>query len=160
MKARKPPAAIFAGQSPEQRKASRAWWASLNEPAKLEFEQMWDSRSENTALYGSCNEGAIEWHELPIELRGALIDDENDREHKQFKQQLLEYISNHEDVRFFLVNKHFHICRAHPAARDVIRSGLLPVTFSCPVGDEQCPMRKILDACPGRSVRLSPALCS
>jgi hypothetical protein len=144
--------------SDEERARTITWWSTLNEDAQIEFEQMWDARSDETALYGTCENGNIAWHELPIELKGALVDEENDREHRQFKQQLLEYISNHEDVQFFLVEHKFHICRAHAGARAVIRVGELASTFVCPAETSDCPMLAILKASGGKSVRLSPAI--
>lgn len=158
MKRGSPPQTILAGLSPSERAKTTEWWATLNEQSRTEFLQLWDTRSDDTGLYGTVDDGKIEWHELPIELRGMPIDTENDVEHKQFKQQLLEYISNHEDVQFFLVDKRLHICRSHSGAREVIRSGFLPSSFVCPASDEGCPMRQILSACPGQSVLLAPAL--
>jgi hypothetical protein len=146
------------GLDEEEVARTMRWWATLSEDARLEFVQMWDARTDDTALCGTSDNGSITWHEVPIELRGALIDEENDREHKQAKSQLLEYISNHEDIQFFLLEKRFHICRAHTAARDVIRGGMLRADFECPVDEASCPMRAILNACPGRSIALRPSL--
>ncbi len=158
MTERPPPSDMLDPLTDEERSRTITWWGTLNDAARVEFEQMWDARSEDTALYGTCEEGNIAWHELPIELRGALLDEENDKEHRQFKQQLLEYISNHEEVQFFLVEHKFHICRSHPGAREVIRSGLLPSGFVCPADSAACPMAAILGAAAGKSVRLSPVL--
>jgi hypothetical protein len=155
---RAPPDDLLAPLNDEERARTTAWWSTLNDDAQLEFARMWDERADDTALFGTCADGDITWHEIPIELRGALIDEENDIEHKQAKQQLLEYIANHEEIHFFLVDRQFHICRAHPVARDVIRAGHLPADFVCPVDEASCPMRTILAACPGRSVRLVPAI--
>lgn len=155
---REPPNDLLAPLNAEERARTTAWWSTLNDEAQLEFARMWDERSDDTALFGTCDDGDITWHQIPIELRGALLDDENDVEHKQAKQQLLEYIANHEEIQFFLVDRKFHICRAHPIARDVIRAGHLPADFVCPVDEAACPMKNILAACPGRAVRLVPAL--
>ncbi len=158
MSARLPPADMVDQLSDEERARTISWWSSLNEGAQVEFEQMWDARSEDTALYGTCENGNIAWHDLPIELKGSLLDEENDREHRELKQQLLEYISNHEEVQFFLVEHKFHICRAHPGARAALRAGELASTFVCPAENSDCPMLAILRASGGRSVGLSPAL--
>lgn len=155
---RLPPVGMVDALSEEERTRTVAWWSTLNEAAQAEFEQMWDARSEDTALYGTCEDGNIAWHELPIELKGALIDEENDREHRELKHQLLEYISNHEDVQFFLVDRKFHICRSHEGARSVIRCGELASSFVCPVEASACPMMAILGASGGKAVKLSPAV--
>lgn len=153
-----PPPEMLEGLDDAERHRTTTWWSTLNAEAKAEFVQLWDARADDTALYGTTVDGRLTWHELPIELRGALIDEENDREHKELKSQLREYISNHEDIQFFLVDKRFHICSAHAAARAVIRDGVLPRSFVCPVNPATCPMHNILQACPGRSVALTVQL--
>jgi hypothetical protein len=158
MKNASPPAALLAGQSEAERQRTAVWWRTIDAESQAEFLQAFDSRADRTDFYGLVEDGKIRWHELPIELRGALSDDENDVEHRQFKQQLLEYISKHEDVQFFLVDRKLHICRAHPAARAAIQSGVIPAAFVCPLADADCPMRHIIDHCGGRSVRLSPVV--
>ncbi|MGE0548794.1 MAG: hypothetical protein AB7O24_23960 [Kofleriaceae bacterium] len=152
------PAALAQGIAESARERTEAWWMSLPEGIRAELVQLCDERAEATGWYGSVVDGELHWHELPIELRGALVDEENDPEHRMFKQQLLEYISNHEEVQFFLADGSFHICRAHPAARAVICSGLLPARFECPIADQACPMRTIIAAAGGRSVTLSVGL--
>lgn len=49
--------------------------------------------------------------------------------------------------------KTFHVCVAHPAARDVVRCGHLRASFTCPLANAACPMRVILDDAPGCDVR-------
>jgi hypothetical protein len=70
-----------------------------------------------------------------------------------------EYLVNHDIV--LDDGRRFHICSAHPQARQVLASGLLPAGFRCPIGRDECPMRAILAVSPGRHVRLAlaPAIC-
>ncbi|MEM1030925.1 MAG: hypothetical protein AAF928_04235 [Myxococcota bacterium] len=136
-----------------------AWWRRLSHEAQLEFVQCWDARTDDTAFHGVSRDGDIEWHELPIELRGRLVDDENRVDDRLARQQLLEFVNNQEEVQFFLVDRQFHICRQHPGARACLRSGLIPKGFRCErsnAGD--CPMMQILEAADGRSVELHPRI--
>ena len=152
-----PPEALFFGQSEVERKRTVEWWSGLGPESQAEFLRAFDSRADRTDLYGRIENGRIRWHELPIELRGGLIDEENDSEHRMFKAQLLEYISNHEDVQFFFVEKKLHICRAHSEARAAIQAGEIPNAFVCPLQDANCPMRRIVDLA-GGAVTLTPVL--
>jgi hypothetical protein len=153
-----PPTDLLAPLSAGARERAAAWWANLTPTARVEFVQLWDARTDDTALYGTCEDGQLVWHELPIELRGTIVDVDDDDDHQAQKQQLLEYIGNHEDVQFFLVERRLHICRAHAAARAVISTGMLPADFVCPAAAGACPMASILAASGGRAVRLTPAL--
>jgi hypothetical protein len=57
-------------------------------------------------------------------------------------------------VHRVIVVRTFHICSAHRAARAVLRAGFIPADFTCPLASAACPMRKLLDRAPGKSVRL------
>lgn len=155
-----PPEDLLAPLSDHARARATAWWAGLSPTARAEFVQLWDTRTDDTALYGACEDGRLVWHELPIELRGTIVDTDDDDDHQAQKQQLLEYIANHEDVQFFLVERRLHICRAHAGARAVITAGLLRSDFVCPAKDVACPMATILGASGGGAVRLAPALAA
>ena len=71
---------------------------------------------------------------------GQQIDAETERENRLWTQQLAEYVNAHEEVGFFLQERHFHICRAHAAARAVIERGTIPAGFSCPRTAADCPL--------------------
>jgi hypothetical protein len=64
-----------------------------------------------------------------------------------------EYLVNHEI--YIDDGPRFHICTAHPDARAAAAAGHIPAAFRCPRGETECPMRTLLDLCPGRDVRLS-----
>jgi hypothetical protein len=57
---------------------------------------------------------------------------------------LYEWIVGHEYA--FIQARTFHICTRH------LFTELAP-SFVCPFAESGCPMRAMLDACPGRSVR-------
>jgi len=64
-----------------------------------------------------------------------------------------EYLVNHEI--YIDDGPTYHICSAHPEARAVLTAGRIPKGFRCPRGEEVCPMRALLDQCPGHDVQLS-----
>lgn len=66
-----------------------------------------------------------------------------------------QYLVNHELV--LDSGRTFHICSAHPEARAVVSSGLVPATFRCPRGAEDCPMRRLLREQPGCDLQLGHA---
>jgi hypothetical protein len=71
-----------------------------------------------------------------------------------FPVDLYEYLVNHEVSLSELDGPKVHICTAHEAAARVARAGLIPATFSCPLGRSECPMRRVLALGGGRSLRL------
>jgi len=66
-----------------------------------------------------------------------------------------EYLVNHELT--LDDGRTFHICSAHPEARAVLASGLVPSTFRCPRGAAACPMQALLSESPSCDVRLAVA---
>src|SRR5689334_2088712 len=79
------------------------------------------------------------WRDQPLELVAMPVDAEAATEHEAWTDQLREYIDGHEEIGFFLQERRFHICRAHPAARRVIATGTIPAGFTCPRAHAACP---------------------
>ena len=48
----------------------------------------------------------------------------------------------------------FHLCTRHPTARATLAAGHIPADFACPFASADCPMRKLVDATSGSSLRL------
>lgn len=140
----------------EDRTKTLGWWETLHPDAQLEFTQCWDQRNDDTALHGISRDGRIEWHPLPIELHGRIVDDDHRIDDGLARRQLLEYINGHEEIQFFLTMRTFHICRSHPGARACLRSGVIPKDFHCEQHHPDCPMRAVLAHANGRSVELVP----
>jgi hypothetical protein len=132
------------------------WWAALPVEVQSECARLCDPRSEDTAWSGAG--ATLEWHELPIQLKGRLVDEETRRETRMYKQELFDYIVNHEEVQFFLEERKFHICHNDPVARAILESGFLPASFRCPLERGDCPMRTVLKAARGKSIELTPGI--
>lgn len=133
------------------------WWATLSRARQAELHRLWDPRREDIGW--TKPEEGLDWEALPIRLQGRTEEDpELGREGRLMKRQLLEFILNHEEIAFFLEERHFHICRRHRQARAVLAKGVLPAGFRCSLRGEDCPMRAISKAADERAVliRLRP----
>ena len=140
--------------TPAQALAAEQWWEGLSARTRADFSLMWDQRAEDSALYGFVDGDELVWRELPLELVGEFIEpDSAPFSHDELQQQLLEFVNNHEEIEFFIVERKFHICRAHAAARQIVADGILPADFSCPLSSDDCPMRRLLALEPGKSLR-------
>ncbi|MDX2088361.1 MAG: hypothetical protein SFX73_10950 [Kofleriaceae bacterium] len=68
-------------------------------------------------------------------LVGLLVDDACELE--TWRDELREYVQNHEDLVFHLEERTWHICRAHPVAHAVVATGVVPAGVTC--GNRTCP---------------------
>lgn len=117
------------------RAALRSWRATLPAPARV-----------GLALRS--------WRDQPLTLIGAPVDAEVAHDDALARTSLLEYINSHEEVGFYLQERYFHICRAHAAARRVVRAGVIPAGFVCPRRASSCPFAAAAAMVPGQAVRL------
>jgi hypothetical protein len=135
----------------------RRWRIRLPPDERDELGRLLDRRADHVFHQATVSDGCSEWHELPIVLLGQQIDVETERENRLWTQQLAEYVNAHEEVGFFLQERHFHICRAHAAARAVIERGTIPAGFSCPRAAADCPFASAGALVSGARVDLVPA---
>ena len=136
---------------PNANDSIRDWWLRLSDDEKTELLTSWDDRAEQTSL----SFDGTEWQELPIQLRGFFaVDPLAKIENEMWTEQLQEWVTSHDDVVFFLEERKFHICRAHPKARRVLETGVVPATFACPLGRQRCPLASAVR--PGCSIVLEP----
>lgn len=94
------------------------------------------------------------WRDQPLTLIGAPVDAELAHDAARWTTDLIEYINGHEEVGFYLQERRFHICRAHAAARRVVRAGVIPGGFTCPRRAADCPFATAAACVPGQAVRL------
>jgi len=137
------------------------WWASLRVRERRELRALSDPRAE------SCQhqrvqraDGSAAWYGLPIRVKGRFVDSPNsapdlEDEEGTFPVDLYEYLLSHGliavEARVYLV------CTRERAAREALRTGHLRADFTCPLARPDCPMRRLLDLAPGRSLRLQRA---
>jgi hypothetical protein len=129
--------------------------SGLSKTAQLEFQQLWDTRRDDTGLYGARHaDGSVEWKQLPIETRGLIIEGRVDGSSHDWNDELYEYLINHPESVVILAGRQFHVCRAHAHARAVSRNGIIPPDFDCPLSNQACPLRTLCNAA-GGAVMLS-----
>jgi hypothetical protein len=143
------PPALTHGLSPADRALADRWWSALDDTSRHAIRALTDRRLDSIAL--AATEG--EWHDLSIELR-AHIDPEDDT----WCDDLIEYINGHPEVALHLEERRFHICHAHRAAREVIATGRVPATFTCPVANDRCPFKEASSLASGRPLVLTAIL--
>ncbi len=94
----------------------------------------------------------------PVLVQLEVLEVDDDAERREDWKNHLEYFLEHDGIGFFADEPRlFHICRRHTAARAVVRSGILPPGFDCPLGRAgACPMRHV--GASGRAVRFTPVV--
>lgn len=119
------------------------WWGSLSPEQRAECRALW----RETAAQGRS----------PVVVQLEVVEAHDETEQHDDWRNHFEYFLQHDGVGFFAEEPRvFHICRRHATARAVVRSGVLPAGFSCPLGRAgACPLRRIGDAA-GRAVRFTP----
>ena len=129
------------------RDVASAWWAGLS-PA---------GRDEVVAL---CDPGRDHFFgptaEAPGVVGGRFVPHDDAWGFAEWGPDWFDHLMEHPEVMLadVVVTRTFHICTREPAARDAAAAGHLPADFACPLASPGCPMRRLLDAAPGRSLRL------
>jgi len=136
--------------------AIERWWRALDATSQRAVRALCDERGEDVA--SMFDEVTHEWHTLPIVLRGHFVDPEDARESEAGTTDLLEYIDAHPEIAFWLEERRYHICRAHPAARALLTQRQVPSTFECPFGHTSCPYKRATANANGRTLVLTPHL--
>jgi hypothetical protein len=144
-----PPALVGSVGETEHGKLE-SWWDGLDET----------SRNAITELCSGGGDIALErdWFGVSIELHGRFIDPEDALEQEMWTEDLIEYINNRPEMRFHLEERRFHICRAHAAAREIVRTGVIHGHFTCPAANDACPFEAASDLGDGRALVLVPSL--
>jgi hypothetical protein len=146
------PSTLRQGLSSERLVETQLWWEGLSNEEQGELHWLCHREQVRIARTVSKEGGVLRWEKLPIWLEGKAMEQAEIEDEQLAFQTLYEFITNHEDIQFFLAERHFHICRSHFQAREVLRKGVLPVDFACPLRDRNCPMRAIGDAAGKTSV--------
>jgi hypothetical protein len=111
----------------------------LNESARGDVLELWSAASVNDP----CR----------VHVTAEFVDEkdqENDPE--LWHDDFYEYLINHEVI--IESYKGPHICTAEPEARAAAKAGFIPADFTCPIENQDCLMRGILEPAQGKSVRL------
>ncbi|HEY8505756.1 MAG TPA: hypothetical protein VIL46_14320 [Gemmataceae bacterium] len=157
------PGGIVRAVPEDARPAVQRWWASLPEAERQEVASLWDERREVYFFAPQANDAgrADDWEQVPAVAGGRFVPHDDSVRMEEWLEDWQEYVSGHEELvllpRVVVVFRTFHICRAEPAAREVVASGLLPAGFRCPAAAEDCPMRRVQRVAPNQGLHLAPA---
>ena len=151
------PAQLLNGLSEAQAGAVRRFWNDLDPAARADLALLYDERNETCKYLRTEGPGKkTRWWKLPVRVEGRFVVRADPEPRDLFPSlDFYEYLINHEVYLHELDGTRHHICSAHERARETLRAGLIPATFSCPLAKEGCPMRKLLDVAQGRSIALS-----
>lgn len=148
------PLPLLSRLTPADTTPVQAWWDMLAESDRRELLTLW-SRRGNDCRFSRTSDGdaAPVWHRLPL-VEAVFTDD--DQPGDDWRPEWFDHLLSNIDLweRVAVRPRTFHFCTAHPVARAMLRAGFIPADFVCPLASAECPMRKLLDQQPGRSVRL------
>ena len=149
------PEDLVASLPGDERAAVHAWWAQLPQQAKQELAVHWDARAASCSHSWIDEGGEARWEEMPI-LVGVrfLPPDEQDDPDDAWNVDFYEYLINNPELGFLHNGRTFHICRTHPVARTVLKAGVIPAEFRCPMAGRECPMQNLLQQRAGSRVVL------
>jgi hypothetical protein len=157
------PLSIATAVPEDARPAVERWWSGLADAERREAAGLWDERREVCFFAPQPDDAGRmdDWEQVPAAVGGRFVPHDDSVRMAEWLEDWQEYLLGHEEVvllpRVVVVFRTFHICQAEPAARAVAASGLLPVGFRCPVGAEECPMRRVQGVAPNQPLHLAPA---
>lgn len=138
------------------------WWARLRARERRELTSLSDPRAESCQHQRVARaDGSAVWYGLPIRVKGLFVNypnsvrDMEDKAEEVFPWDLYEYLVA--DGPVSVGERVYHVCTRERAAREALRTGHLRADFTCPLARPDCPMRRLLDLSPGRSLRLQRA---
>lgn len=132
------------------------WWLNLSESERREFGDLWEESLEKDAkglvLVGfDADRGYI--------FKGSFREGD-DVDVAEFDDDELfdQYFNETGQSTTAPVYRVFHVCTAHPAAKACLDNGMIPHDFTCPLANEDCPMRMVLNAINRRSIQIKAIL--
>ena len=74
----------------------------------------------------------------------------------EWGQDWFDYLLAHPEIILIkqFVPRTFHICTNHPFAQQTLKTGHIPKDFVCPLANDHCFMRQILQCADGKSLTL------
>src|SRR5262245_33752331 len=149
------PASVIANFTGAQAEAVCDWWGRLDEPIRCELASRWGRSAERSERFeGGSDAGTDGRRGLLAGLRGRFVDPEDAAENEMWTEALRDYITAL-DIPFFLEERKFHICRAHPEARAVLATGVIRPGFTCPLLRASCPLAQAAALRPGTAIHLT-----
>jgi len=125
------------------------WWADLSENDRTELTALFDPRQEDRFF------GADAADDDPPTVRGGRFIPHDDAwGWSEWGPEWFDHLAAHPEIVAVGQMRTFHICTRHPAARAALAAGHIPADFGCQFASADCPMRRLVNASGGSSVRL------
>lgn len=132
----------------------QAWWRQLPRQAQRELALSWDMQAAS-CRFSLIDEAPLpRWEEVPIVVGAHFLPDEDPDDPDDWNVDFYEYLVNNPELGIHFNGRTFHICRAHPVARVLLRAGVIPGGFRCPQAGPSCPMEELQRLQPGTRVVL------
>jgi hypothetical protein len=158
------PTDLLAGLSPTAGEQVIAWWASLAPEVRSQVTALCDPRQD--AFFGLVPDEAATG--VPVVIGGRFVPRDGTAGWAEWHAELFDHLLSNPELVIFAppAVRTFHICTRHEAARAVLAAGRIPADFQCPLGINDCPMRRLWRADAnhplqqrGAALRLFPIYC-
>lgn len=138
------------GLSGSSAATATSWWNGLPAQVQEELSISWSVEAESCSY--ARDEG--EWKSLPVLVGAEFFPQEDEPEEgADWNQDFYEYLINNPELAIHYRGRIYHICRSHPAAREVLKAGRIPADFACGWKRTDCPMKTVLGLNPGHGIR-------
>jgi hypothetical protein len=142
------PARLLNRLSPGDAELIADWWAGLADSDRTEVVALCDARLEE-CFFGVPP--ADQEEVIPVVIGGRFVPGDDAAGWAEWHAELFDHLLCHPDLVFLVppVDRKFHIgCTRHEAARAALAAGSVPADFRCPLDEEDCPMRRLLNLAP------------
>jgi hypothetical protein len=146
------PADLSAALTPAADASAVAWWDGLSADEKGQLAFLCDPQRDQR-FFDPDPEGG----EPPTVRGGRFIPHDDAWGLEEWGPDWFDYLMEHPEWIELMQPRQFEqggVCTLHPTARAALAAGHIPADFNCPFPSTDCPMRKLLAAADGRSVRL------
>jgi hypothetical protein len=124
---------------------ARGWWDSLTDADRQQLIDMWDERLEVKFFSPQCSDAGDtdDWERVPKVRGSRFVPTDDTRGLEEWGPGYFEHLLQHPELVIVWEpeQRTFHIgCTSHPAARECMKSGQVPVDFRCPLDSLACPL--------------------
>ena len=129
-----------------------SWWDGLSVDQQCELTRLCDPL-QDACFFGMDLEGG----EPPLVRGGRFIPHDDAWGLDEWGPDWFDYLMEHPEWIELMQPRQFEqggVCTLHTTARAALAAGHIPADFNCPFPSTDCPMRNLLAAADGRSVRL------
>lgn len=146
------PVQLLAQLQPVEKSNVETWWLKLRAEKQQELAQLFAQEKKEHSIAGAAHSGSIF-----IEFTASAVGEPDPPTPDEvWLDELIDLYEYYED-RGILPIRTIHVrgtCTAHPVAREILRNGKIPASFSCPAGNAACPNKRMSKTCAGAEARL------